>query len=151
MKEKNKQLENLLRANPIAVDARRKDELLVQLRAAYDPEKEENSMKKRNLRRILIAAAVVGCLTMLVSAAVVGYLYSTPDGIIVDEAGNQVEENSAQTAQNSRYISGDGYHIRSVTWTMANGRTTLAVWVTPDSDELVGLTERAHVLKPYGK
>ena len=140
MKKKNKQLENLLRANPIAVDARRKDELLVQLRAACDPLKEENSMKKRNLRRILIAAAVVGCLTMLVSAAVVGYLYSTPDGIIVDEAGNQVEEDNARTTHNSRYISGDGYHIRSVTWTMSNGRTTLAVWVTPDSDELVGLT-----------
>lgn len=129
-----------MRGNPIKVDSSGKADVLRYIGELYaDASAEEKHMKKRNIRRIVIIAAAVVSLTMMVSAALVGYLYRTPDGQLVDESGNTTEQTHAQSAENSKGIHGDGYSIRSVTWTQANGRTTLAVWVTPDSDELVGL------------
>lgn len=101
--------------------------------------------KKIHLKTIVIIAAAAVCLTMMISASLVGYYYLMPHGGIVDVEGNPIFEEGIQTAKSSNGfykndpISGDNYTIQTVTWTRANGRSTLAVWVTEDCVELVGL------------
>lgn len=98
-------------------------------------------MTKRSFKKILVIAALTAAFTMLISAAAVAYYYRTPGGEIVNGEGNAADttENVA-SGENDRGIFGDDYHIPAVTWTTANGRTTLAVWATRDSAELTGLT-----------
>lgn len=96
---------------------------------------------KRNWKLIPITAAIILSLTVIISAAVIGYYYRTPKGDIIDEAGNTVEDTAeVDSAVNDSSVSGEGYHIASVTWTMVDDRTTLAVWASSDSMELTGLT-----------
>lgn len=141
MKKSDRRLDELMRAHPIKVEPERKNIVLAYLREQRAEESaEEKMMKKRNIRRIAVIAAVALSLTMMVSAAVVSYIYRTPNGEFIDDQGNIIPDLQTQSVETSRGIHGNGYSIPSVTWTTAKDRTSLAVWVTRDSEELLGLT-----------
>jgi len=130
-----------MRDNPISVDSSGKADVLRYIGEMCSEDSGKGKyMKKRSIKRIVIIAAAVLSLTMMVSAALVSYIYRTPDGQFVDESGTQTEKTDrVQSAENLNDIMGEGFAITSVTWTQANGRTTLAVWTAPDAEELTGL------------
>lgn len=138
MKMTDRRLKQILREHPVQVEPKRREELLSRIGEFAE---EEYAVTKRSARKILVIAALAVVLTMLISAAAVAYYYRMPDGTIVDKEGNAAEttENVA-SGENDRGISGTGYVIPAVTWTTANGQTTLAVWTTRASEELTGLT-----------
>lgn len=138
MKMTDRRLKQILRENPVQVEPKRREELLSRIGEFAE---EEYAVTKRSARKILVIAALAVVLTMLISAAAVAYYYRTPDGTIVDKEGNAADTTENVTSgENDRGLSGTGYVIPAVTWTTANGQTTLAVWATRASEELTGLT-----------
>lgn len=145
MRMTNRRLKKLMQNNPIRVEPKRKRET-ADYAANYTEkwkkqEKKEERIMRKNWKLILVTAAIVLSLTVIISAAVISYYYRTPKGDIIDEAGNIVKNTAGvDSIVNDSAVSGEGYHIASVTWTMVDNRTTLAVWVSNDSMELTGLT-----------
>ncbi len=137
-------LKRLMREHPIEVVPTKKEAFLETIREMENESEEERGgygMKKRNWKPVFVIAAMVLCLTMLLSAGALVYYYRIPGGELVDDVG-QVLENPAETdsAINDRYIRiGENLTIAAVTWAQAENHTTLAVWVDGDSVVLENL------------
>ncbi len=137
-------LKRLMQEHPIEVVPTKKEAFLEAIREMErESEKERGGygMKKQNWKPVFVIAAMVLCLTMLLSAGALVYYYRIPGGEFVDEVG-QVLENPAETDStiNDRSIRiGENLTIAAVTWAQAENHTTLAVWVDGDSVELENL------------
>lgn len=134
-------LRRLYREHPITVcPAGNKKEELLQYANMYWKEKEELPMKRNSNKLLVTTAVILGMAVMLMSAAIAGYYYFTPDGKIVRESGVPTEmPEEADGIRNDTSLSGDGWRIRSVTWISMQGRTTLAVWASENSIPFTGL------------
>ncbi len=147
MKLNNRRLKQMMRENPVPVQPKKRDEMLI-LAWMQDEQQTKRKdgfamkyMKKHKIGALIAAVIILMSMACAISAGIVRYYYHTPGGNIIDQERSFVNEPEGLTLKmTEKEICGKGYTITEVNWTSVNGKSTFTVWVSADSVELKGLT-----------